>query len=59
MTIGTIPKIMRILHFAADQGMQWKIRTLSAQLEIPRSTVHRLCKILANNGVLAYDGGAV
>ena len=55
MTIGTVPKIMRILHFVADQGMQWKIRTLSAQLEIPRSTVHRLCKILANNGILAYD----
>ena len=47
--------MMRILHLAADQGMQWKIRTLSAQLDIPRSTVHRLCKILTNNGILAYD----
>jgi IclR family acetate operon transcriptional repressor len=55
MTTGTIPKMMLILHFAADHGMQWKIRTLSSELKIPRSTVHRLCKILANNGILAYD----
>jgi DNA-binding IclR family transcriptional regulator len=55
MTAGTIPKMMRILRFAADHGMEWKIRSLSAELGIPRSTIHRLCKIMADNGILAYD----
>jgi DNA-binding IclR family transcriptional regulator len=52
---GTISKMMRILRFVAAQGMHWNIRTLAAEVGIPRSTVHRLCKVMADNGVLTYD----
>ncbi len=55
METGTINKMMSILRFAADQGLQWNIRTLSTQVDIPRSTVHRLCKVMANNGIFTYD----
>lgn len=52
---GTISKMMRILRFAATQGMNWNIRTLAAEVGIPRSTVHRLCKVMADNRILTYD----
>lgn len=52
---GTIGKMMRILRFAVTQGMKWNIRTLAAEVGIPRSTVHRLCKVMADNGILTYD----
>lgn len=46
---------MQILYFIAEHGQQWHIREISSALNIPKSTVHRVCKILAREGILDFD----
>ncbi len=55
MPNGTVHKVVRILRFIADQGMKSSIRDLSSALDIPRTSVHRIFKLLTNNGILAFD----
>lgn len=55
MTRGAIPNAMQILCFIAEHGHNWRIREISNALGISKSTVHRVCKILAEEGILEFD----
>ena len=55
MPTGTIHKVVAILRFVADQGTKSSIRDLSSALDIPRTSVHRILKLLTNNDILAFD----
>jgi DNA-binding IclR family transcriptional regulator len=52
---STLSRAFRILSFLADNGMHSSIRELSAGVGLPRSTVHRLCQMMAREGVLTLD----
>ncbi|MHB0870029.1 MAG: IclR family transcriptional regulator [Chloroflexota bacterium] len=53
--IGTLRKAMHILRFFADHGTEWRIRQLAAAVQLPRSTVHRLCQDMVAEGILHFD----
>ena len=55
MPAGTIYKVVGILRFIAAQGTKWSIRDLSTALDIPRTSVHRIFKLLTIDGILAFD----
>jgi DNA-binding IclR family transcriptional regulator len=55
MPAGTIYKVVGILRFIAAQGTKWSIRDLSSALNVPRTSVHRIFKLLASQGILAFD----
>lgn len=52
---SSLGRAIRILAHLADNGSSVSIRELSAALGLPRSTVHRLCQLLAQNGMLTLD----
>lgn len=53
--IGTLPKAARILEFFARNGTDWRIRDVSQELGISRSSVHRICQALVDEELLSYD----
>jgi DNA-binding IclR family transcriptional regulator len=53
--VGMIHKAVRILRYMADHGTYLSIRELSAVLNIPRSTLHRTCQLMAKEGLLELD----
>jgi IclR family transcriptional regulator, acetate operon repressor len=55
MPAGTIDKVVGILRFISAQGTKWSIRDLSSALHIPRTSVHRIFKLLTNHGILVFD----
>lgn len=50
-----IHKAVRILSYMADHGTYLSIREFSAVLNIPRSTLHRTCQLMAKEGLLELD----
>jgi IclR family acetate operon transcriptional repressor len=52
---STLHRAVRILSFLAEYGTHSSIRELSAGVELPRSTVHRICQMLAREGILALN----
>jgi DNA-binding IclR family transcriptional regulator len=52
---STLHRAVRILGFLAEYGTHSSIRELSAGVDLPRSTVHRICQMLAREGILALN----
>lgn len=52
---GTLPKVVSILEFFAEHGVEWRIRELAEQLGMSRSTVHRICQMLVAEDMLTFD----
>lgn len=52
---STLARAFRILVFLADYGTHPSIRELSAGVGLPRSTIHRLCQMMAREGVLTLN----
>lgn len=55
MVSGSLPKAFRILRALADKGINLNIRELSAEVNMPKSTVHRICHLMVNEGVSKVD----
>lgn len=55
MISTTLHKAVRILRKVSDDAMSMPIRALSADLGMPRSTVHRICQALSAEGILEFD----
>lgn len=54
-TGGTLPKAAKILGYFADYGTNWTIREVSEALNVPRSTLHRVCQQLVAENLLRSD----
>ncbi|MBM4341563.1 MAG: IclR family transcriptional regulator [Deltaproteobacteria bacterium] len=53
---GIISKAIRLIRLIADNAaMDWPVREISSKIGIPRSTVHRICHALTNEGILELD----
>jgi len=56
MRSGIIPKAMRVIRLMVDNVVtDWPVREISSNLGIPRSTVHRICQALSEEGILEID----
>jgi len=52
---GTLAKSARVLEFFAAHGTSWSIREVAEQLDIPRTSVHRVCQQLVAEDFLRFD----
>jgi len=62
---GTVLRVVRILRSLAEATGPLAVKDLSAQLDLPASTIHRLLHLLASEGIVekdeakhVYQGGA-
>jgi DNA-binding IclR family transcriptional regulator len=55
MKSTTLHKAVRILRKISDDAVLSPIREISAELRIPRSTVHRICQALSEERILDFD----
>ena len=55
MKSTTLHKAVRILRKISDDPIYSPIRDISSELGIPRSTVHRICQALSDEGILEFD----
>ena len=55
MPSGTIKKTIQLLRFMIDKGMYLPLREISSEMNIPKSTLHRICQALTNEGILELD----
>lgn len=50
-SVGTVERVVRLMRALAEAGGDANIKTLSAQLDLPASTVHRLLALLMRVGI--------
>jgi len=55
---GTVVRVVRLLRCLAEANGPLAIKDLSAKLDLPASTVHRLLHLLALEGIVEKDGSA-
>ena len=52
---GSAERTLRLMSLLAEQGRPMTLAELTAQLQLPKVTVHRLCGNLVAGGFLARD----
>lgn len=52
---GTLAKAAVLLSFFAERGTRWSVREIAQELDLSRSTVHRLCTQLIAEQFLTYE----
>ncbi|MEP9379105.1 IclR family transcriptional regulator [Aquabacter sp. CN5-332] len=52
---GTIERTLELIQCFGDVQGEWSLSELSAKTELPRSTVHRLLKLMQNLGFVESD----
>lgn len=55
---GTVLRVVRLLRCLAEAKGPLAIKDLSAKLDLPASTVHRLLQLLSIEGIVEKDGAA-
>lgn len=55
---GTVLRVVRVIRSIAEAGGPVTIKDLSAKLDLPASTVHRLLHLLATEGIIEKDEAA-
>lgn len=52
---GTLPKAAKVLEFFAAYGTDWSTREIARRLDMPHSSLHRVCQQLAAEDFLRFD----
>jgi DNA-binding IclR family transcriptional regulator len=52
---GTVLRVARLLRCLAEAGSETSVKSLSEQLQLPMSTVHRLLQLLTSEGFVQHE----